>query len=206
MLSGLTVSAVAQPPAAVAAAAPAGDEPARVAVIAFQAAVTETNEFKRDFADLEKKYDPKRRELKTLNDQIDALKKQLQTQGDSLSDAARESRTRDINEKEKQLQRETEDDTNDYQQDMQQTFNGVAGKVGDLMIEYAKKNGYTLVLDGGDQQTQLVLYAQTSTDITKAIIGAYNQKSGVPDQPNPAPDAPDAPKPTAPKPHAPAQH
>ena len=36
----------------------AGDAPApkRIAVIAFQAAVTQTNEFQRNFADLQKKY------------------------------------------------------------------------------------------------------------------------------------------------------
>ena len=34
--------------------------PSKVAVIAFQAAVTQTNEFQRDFADLQKKYDPRR--------------------------------------------------------------------------------------------------------------------------------------------------
>ena len=44
---------------------------AKVAVIAFQAAVSQTNEFQRDFADLQKKYDPRRQQLKTLNDEID---------------------------------------------------------------------------------------------------------------------------------------
>ena len=55
--------------------------PAKVAVIAFQAAVSQTNEFQRDFADLQKKYDPKRQQLKTLSDEIDTLTKQLQDQG-----------------------------------------------------------------------------------------------------------------------------
>ena len=32
----------------------------KIAVIAFQAAVTQTNEFQRNFADLQKKYEPKR--------------------------------------------------------------------------------------------------------------------------------------------------
>jgi outer membrane protein len=52
--------------------------------------------------------------------------------------------------------------------------------VGDTMIDYAKKNGYTLVIDGGNQEAQVVLYATESTNITKAIIDAYNVKSGVP--------------------------
>ena len=55
------ISAAAQAPA------PA-NVPTKVAVIAFQAAVSQTNEFQRDFADLQKKYDPRRQQLKTLRD------------------------------------------------------------------------------------------------------------------------------------------
>lgn len=181
------------------------ENPTKVGVIAFQTAVTATNEFQRDFGDLQKKYEPKRQELKTLSDQIDTLKKQLQTQGDTLNDAERESRARTINEKEKLLQRTQEDDQTNFQQDMQQTFNAVATKVGDLLIDYAQKQGYTLVLDGGSQDAQVVLYASTTTDLTKVIIDAYNTKSGVPAQA--AQPTATAPKPAA-RPAAPhpAQH
>ena len=60
--------------------------PAKVGVIVFRAAVSQTNEFQRDFADLQKKYDPKRQQLQALNEQIDTLTKQLQAQGAALSD------------------------------------------------------------------------------------------------------------------------
>jgi outer membrane protein len=65
-----------------------------VAVIEFQAVVSQTNEFQRDFGDLQKKYEPKRTQLKTMADEIDSLEKQLQAQGDKLSDEARASRPR----------------------------------------------------------------------------------------------------------------
>jgi outer membrane protein len=181
LLSGSAVSVSAQsgalPPAG---DVPAQDVPAKIAVIAFQAAVTQTNEFQRNFADLQKKFEPKREELKTLNDQIEALQKQLQTQGATLNDTERESRAKVINEKEKLLKRDQEDDQNDFQQEMQETFNGVAQKVGEVLISYSQQHGYTLVLDGGEQQTQMVLYANPATDISKAILDAYNVKSGVP--------------------------
>ena len=47
----------------------------KIAVIGFQEAVAQTNDFQRRFADLQKKYDPKRQELKTLNDQIASLQR-----------------------------------------------------------------------------------------------------------------------------------
>jgi len=178
--------------------------PAKVAVIAFQAAVSQTNEFQRDFADLQKKYDPKRQQLKTLSDQIDALTKQLQDQGPQLAEEERISRARVIDEKKKQLDRDTQDAQSDFQGDLQQLINSVAVKVGSLMTDYAQKQGYTLVLDAGDQQSAMVLYAVPQTDITKAIIDAYNVKSGIPAPPPGSsganqPGAVDAPQPqTAP--------
>jgi len=70
LASGFALSAAAQTlPAPTAAAAPAG--PAKIAVIAFQVAVAQTNEGQRNFADLQKKYDPKRQQLKGLSDDVD---------------------------------------------------------------------------------------------------------------------------------------
>lgn len=160
--------------------APAPAGPLRIAVVSFQDVVTQTNEFQRNFAGLQKKYDPKRQELKTLGDEIDNLTKQLNAQGASLGDAERANRAKVIDDKKKRAQRMADDAQNDFQQEMQQIFNNTAGKVGDVLIDYAQKQGYTLVLDGGEmQQGPFVLYSLPSTDISKAIVDAYNVKSGV---------------------------
>jgi outer membrane protein len=174
-----TAAPAAQRPAA---AAPVAG-PAKVAVIAFQAAVSQTNEFQRDFADLQKKYDPKRQQLKALSDEVDALTKQLQDQGAQLSDADRVTKARTLDEKKKQLDRDTQDAQSDFQNDLQQLFGSMATKVGTVMTDFAEKHGYTLVLDAGSEQNATVLYAVPSTDITKAVIDAYNQKSGIPAPP-----------------------
>ena len=189
LASGLVLSAAAQTLPAPAAAAPAG--PVKIAVIAFQAAVAQTNEGQRNFADLQKKFSPKREQLRALAEEIDTETKQLQAQGDKLSEAVLASRTKAIEDKKKQLQRDSEDAQNDFQQEMQEVFNTLASKVGDVLTSYEQQQGYTLVLDYAQQQTP-VLYAQPSTDITKAIIDAYNVKSGVPAPP--APPAGAAPK------------
>ncbi|MGP8250599.1 MAG: OmpH family outer membrane protein [Terracidiphilus sp.] len=180
-----TALAAAQVPAThtPAAATPAAPAPvqAKVAVIVFRAAVSQTNEFQRDFADLQKKYDPKRQQLQALNEQIDTLTKQLQAQGATLSDAERAARARTIDEKKKQLDRDSQDAQSDFQADMQELVNRIASKVGDVMTDYASKHGYTLVLDASQSQdSPTVLYAVPSIDITKAVIDAYNEKSGVP--------------------------
>jgi outer membrane protein len=202
LASGIALSAAAQT-APAAAAAPAG--PVKVAVIAFQAAVGQTNEFQRDFADLQKKYEPKRTQLKTMADEIDGLEKQLQAQSSTLSEADRASKTKAVEEKKKQAQRVAEDAQNDLTQEMNEVYNKVATKVFDVLNEYSKQQGFTLVVDGSasQQQSPVVLYASPSTDISKAIVEAYNLKSGVPAPPPQAPDAPAVPKPAA---RAPAAH
>lgn len=187
LASGLALSAAAQTPAS--AAAP------KVAVIEFQAAVTSTNEFQRDFGDVQKKFEPQRTQLKALSDEVETLTKQLQTQGSTLSDAARAEKAKTIDDKKKQAQRLLEDSQNDYQQALQEAFGKVAAKVDQLLQSYAKEQGYTLVIDATEQQQQapMVLYAAPTSDITKTIVDAYNVKSGVP--------APAAQPPAAPTPH-----
>ena len=208
LASGFALNAAAQttsapnaPGAATATAAPSG--PAKIAVVAFQVAVAQTNEGQRNFADLQRKYEPKRSQLKTLSDEIDNLTKQLQAQGDKLSNSERASRAKTIDDKKKQLDRSAEDAQNDFQNEMQELYNNLASKVYDVLAAYAQQHGYTLVLDVAQQQNP-VLYANESTNITKAIIDAYNVKSGVPAPPQSgAATTPSAP---APAPKTPAAH
>jgi len=200
LASGFVLSAAAQTTTAPA-AAPAG--PAKIAVIAFQVAVGQTNEGQRNFADLQKKYAPREDQLKNLNDDIETLTKQLQTQGDKLSEVERASRAKAIDDKKKKLDRDAEDARNDFQQEMQDMYNGLASKVYDVLEAYAQQQGYTIVLDVAQQQTP-VLYATESTNITKAVIDAYNLKSGVPAPP--AQPAAAAPKPAPQSAKPPATH
>ena len=205
----LALGASAQAPAVAA----AGNAPAttaggpKVAVIVFQEAVAQTNDFQRRFADLQKKYDPKRQQIKTLNDDISSLQKELQAKSATLTDAERATKAKQLDEKQKELKRTGEDAQTDFQQDMQQTFSTVAAKVAETIDAYAKEHGYSVVLDGGNQQLPVVIYANPSVDITKPVIAAYNVKSGIPAPEHPA--TPSAPAPTgAPKatPRPPAAH
>ncbi len=140
---------------------------------------------------------PKQAQLKALNDEIDTLTKQLQAQGDKLSDAERAARAKTIDDKKKQLDRSAEDAQNDMQNEMQELYGALASKVYDVLNDYVKKNGYTLVLDFSQQQNP-VLYAADSTNITKAIIDAYNVKSGVPAPTSPAAGASNSHRPRQP--------
>jgi outer membrane protein len=192
LASTLGASALAQtaaePPSAPSApvsTAPAG--PTKIAVIQFEAVVGQTNEGQRAFAELSTKYQPKQLQIKQASDEVDTLKKNLQASGDKLSDVERQTRQRNLDEKEKSLQRNVEDARNDFSGEMNEKFSGIAQKVAAVMTKYAQQNGFTLVLDAGSQQQQSpILWAAESTNISEAVVQAYNQQSGVPPQPNAA--------------------
>jgi outer membrane protein len=196
-----TSSALAQTPSAPTpanstaglAAAPAVPTNAKIAIIAFQQAVAATNEGQRNFAQLRVKFEPKQTQLKSQSDEIDSLKKQLQDAGTTLSEPERDSRLRTIDEKTKSLQRSAEDAQNEASSAMNDMYQQLAQKVYAVLEVYSEQNKFTLVLDTSAQQTP-VLWAPPSSDITKAVVDAYNAKSGIP--PQPAAGAPNAPRPS----------
>jgi len=199
LASGFALNAAAQTssaPASTAAAAPSG--PAKIAIIAFQPAVAQTNEGQKAFADLQKKYQPKQTQLKSLSDEVDKLTKDLQAQGDKLGEPERAARAKTIDDKKKQLERNAEDAQNDFQNEMNELYGALAQKVYDVLNDYSKQHGYTLVLDIAQQQSP-VLFANDSSNITKAVIEAYNPKLGVAAPATPAANLPST-VPSAPKP------
>ncbi len=210
----MTASAIAQAPATPApaapapatqpAAAPAAPQaiPAKIALVAFEQAVFATNEGQKAVQEVQKKYEPKKAQIDTLNQEVDSLKKQLQSAPATLSDEERATRLKTIDTKEKQLNRDAEDATNAYNADLQEAYGKVAQKVSVTLKNYVAQNGFTLLLDVSSQQSN-VMWAVPSTDVTQAVVTAYNTSSGVA---APPPSAPSAARPrptTTPRPAAP---
>lgn len=167
--------------------------PAKVAIIAFEQAVVATNEGQRAMAEVQKKYEPQKTKIDGEAAEVDSLKKQAQGLPQTTSDEQRAKLLRTIDEKEKALNRDAEDAQNSYQGDLQEAYGKVAQKVGAAAVKYAQDNGYTLMLNvGGNQQTpNPVLWFNQTTDITQAVVNAYNTSSGI------AAPPPAAPAPTA---------
>ena len=147
----------------------------KIAVIAFQPAVANTNEGRAAIRGVQQKFAPRQAELKALNDQITTLKKQLQTSGSTLAADARADKLRTIDDKEKSLQRQAQDAQSDYQQAIQEVFQGLEQKFYTVMQDYAQNNGYGAVFDMASQQTPVV-WASKAADITAAVVTEYNQK------------------------------
>ena len=196
-------------PAPAAAPAPVTPQaiPAKIALVAFEQSVLATNEGQKAVLELQKKYEPKKAQIDTLSQEVDSLKKQLQSAPATLTDEERAARLKNIDVKEKQLNRDAEDATAAYNADLQEIYGKVATKVNVTMRKYVADNGFTLLLDVSGQQSP-ILWAVPQTDVTEAVISAYNTASGVAAPPPSAPSATrprssTAPKPAAPKPAPP---
>jgi outer membrane protein len=194
----LSPLAFAQAPAAAAAPAPVAPQaiPAKIAIINYEQVVVATNEGQVAAQTVQKKYEPKRTELEKLAKEIDDEKAALQKAGNTLSDSDRTSKLRSIDVKEKQLNADYENMNNAGNADMQEALGKIATKLNALMLKYVETNGFTILLDNSSQQSN-VMWAVESTNISRAVLDAYNKQSGVA---APVPQAPSAPRPAAPKP------
>jgi outer membrane protein len=196
-LSGVAQTAPAPAPSAAPPAAVAPQAiPAKIALIAFEQAVVATNEGQRSVQEVQKKYEPKKAQIESLGNEVESLKKQLQAAPATTTDEDRAARQRTIDTKEKQLNRDAEDAQTAYNTDLQEALGKVAQKVSVVMRDYCAKNGYTLLLDVGGQGSN-VLWANQGTDVSQAVVTAYNTTSGVA---APAPSAPSAAAPARPRP------
>ena len=168
--------------------APAGPAPTKIGIINIELAIIGSNEGQRDFAALQKRFEPKQNELQTMNKEVEDLKKELNTKGDKYNDDARANLVKSIEQKQKVLQRSLEDAQNDFQTQQKELANAIGRKILQTLDKYAKDNGYAVILDVSNPQTP-VLWAGTSVDVTKDIVDAYNVESKVPAPPPPAPSA-----------------
>jgi Skp family chaperone for outer membrane proteins len=187
----------------------------KLGTINIEQAIFGTNEGRRDFEELNLKLEPKRKQLTSQNDELDALKKQLSTQGDKLSPDEVATRQKQIESKQKLLERGGQD----YQEEAGTQQNEIAQrilqKMGPLIVKYASDNGFAMIVDTTKHWPDSpVLWADVDkVDITKPVVDAYNAQSNVPPPAaggakppaaKPGTGASTAPKPAAPKPAAPS--
>ncbi len=173
----------------------------RIGTINLEQAIFATNEGQRDFEALSKKLEPKQTELKGINDEVDGLKKQLNTQGDKMNDQARATLVKQIETKQKSLDRQVQDAREDAQGQQNEIAQRILQKLAPMLVTYAQDNGFGVILDTSNPWPNgPVVWAGQAVDVTKAIVDGYNAKSGVPAPTRPAAGTPGGA--TTPKPAA----
>ena len=193
-LVGLSLFAAAQTAPAAGAPAPA-DAPnapsaaatlpkatgTKVGTINIEQAIFASNEGRRDFEQLSKKFEPKQNELKGSADEIDSLKKQLNAQQDKLNEESRDKLMKQIEAKQKVFDRSTQDAQEDFQGQQGEIGNKILTKMAPMIVKFASDNGYGMILDTSQQWPRgPVIWYGPAVDITQPIVEAYNTQSGVP--------------------------
>src|SRR6202167_5925476 len=166
VLFGLSIFAFAQssPPAGIpGAAAAAPDAPSaaaaaakapmgtKVGTINIEQAIFASNEGRRDFEALSKKFEPKQNELKGKADEIDSMKKQLNAQQDKLNEEAKDKLVKQIETKQKSFERSQQDAQEDYQNQQGEIGNKILTKMAPLIVKFAGDNGDGMILDTSQQ-------------------------------------------------------
>ena len=159
-----------------AAAAPAGNVtlPTKVAIIAIQQAILATKEGIAAGNAVNQKYAPKKDEFDRRTHEIEALKEQLKKGSATMSDEAKDRLARDIDAKTKTLQRDTQDTSTDYDEEMSKVYQELGNKMLEIIQQYSYQNGYAVVLDVSNQQTP-VIWAAPSSNIIADIIKLYDE-------------------------------
>lgn len=159
----------------------------KIGTINLEQAIFATNEGQRDFEALSKKLEPKQTELKGINDEVDGLRKQLNTQGDKMNDQARATLVKQIETKQKSLDRQVQDAREDAQSQQNEIAQRILQKLAPQLVTYAQDNGFGVILDTSNPWPNgPVVWAGQAVDVTKAIVDGYNAKSGVPAPVRPA--------------------
>src|SRR5271170_2028300 len=128
------------PSAAAAAASTAKATGTKVGTINIEQAIFASNEGRREFETLSKKFEPKQNELKVMADEVDSLQKQLSAQQDKLNDESRDKLVKQIETKKKSFDRATQDAQEDYQNQQNEVSGKILTKMGPLIVKYAAEN------------------------------------------------------------------
>jgi outer membrane protein len=171
----------------------------KIGTINIEQAIFASNEGQRDFEALSKKLEPKQTELKSMNDEVESLKKQLSTQGDKLNEDSRSTLVKQVEDKQKKLERSVQDARDDAQGQQNEIAQRILQKMAPIIVKYAGDKGFGLIMDTSNPWPQgPVLWAGPSVDITKAIVDTYNAQSGVPAPAKPVATRPAGTRPTVP--------
>jgi outer membrane protein len=172
-----------------------GTPATKVGVIQVQAALTGTKDGQKAVAEYQSRIAPKVKEMERKRAELQELQDKLGKGGAAMAQAAKDELARNIDSKTKSYNRDMEDAQAEAQQEERKMLEELSGKMQVIIEKYAQANGFTLLLDVSNQNTN-VIWISTSIDVTKDIIDLYDKMN--PGGPATKPTAAPATRPAAP--------
>ena len=170
--------------------------PNKVGIINMQGAMLATKDGEKARDAIRAKFEPKAKDLEGRMAEINRLQDQFNKGANTMSAEARDRLSRDIDDKKKKYQWDSEDLQNEVSQEEQKMVNEIGQRMVAIIDEYSKANTLAIVFDVSGQ-TSPVLWAANGIDITTQIVEGYDKKYGVGGGPSTLPAAKPAAKPPA---------
>ena len=148
--------------------------PTKVGVIQVQGALTGTKDGQKAVAEYQSRIAPKVKEMERKRSEIQELQDKLSKGGSAMAQAAKDELARNIDVKTKSYNRDMEDAQAEAQTEERKMLEELSGKMQVVIEKYAQANGYTLLLDVSNQNTN-VIWISTAIDVTKDIIDLYDK-------------------------------
>ena len=156
----------------------------KVAYINSAAFRTGIGELKIKLEALNAEFEPKRKEVESMETELTNLKNKINTQGSTVSLQVRSQWAEEAQVNDKMLKRKAEDYDGEYQKRLQTLGAPIYDKIGAFLRTYCEQRGIVMVMEGGAaQQAGVLIYASSTTDITTDFMNEYNKA-------NPAGSAP----------------
>ena len=168
----------------------------KIAVIDMQGALLATKDGQAAAAELKAKFGPKEEDFNKRQQQLAAKQEQYRKAANTMSEEAKASADRDIQNMQRILQRDADDAKTDFQAEESRLLGGIMQKMQAVMNKYAADNKLSMIVDMSSQPNNL-LFADQASNISAQVIAAYDAANGGATSGGAAPAAP---KPTAPAP------
>jgi len=126
---------------------------------------------KQDISDQVKAYEAV---VKEKQDALLAMKQDIEKQAVLLSDDAKAQKSREYQQKVKELERFTKDIQEELQQKDADFTKQILSEIFEVIDRIGKEGGYDVILEKTESS---LLYASDQADLTQQVIDAYNAKS-----------------------------
>lgn len=153
-------------------AAPKPALAAKIAVVAMRDAMLNTQDGKKAMAGMQTKFEPMRIGLEKRQAELQTMGEQLRKGGATMTAEAQQKLNNEMVAKKKSFDRDADDLNAEVEQEDGKLMQDLSAKMGGVIDEYARQNGYTVIMDAAEP----VLWAAETANVTPDIVKLYDRK------------------------------
>ncbi|HIF95275.1 MAG TPA: OmpH family outer membrane protein [Myxococcales bacterium] len=152
----------------------ATDDAVKVGFVDIDQVLATAEEGKSAREELERKSRDAQGRLGPIAEQIEALQKELQAKQFVMSEDAVRSKQLDLVELQNRYETKIKEEEGQFKIDQQRLINPLIEKLGDVMKEVGRDNGFSVILRNNAPS---IVYAREALDITDLVIQKFNGKN-----------------------------